>query len=105
MNNNRVMWAIGGGIAAFFVIVFLLVAVLFVELKAEKEPCVGSCAFVADVRDSGKYSDKTDAEVIEYGNQICNMLSIGQESLLNMLENDETIIESANQNLCPDVVR
>lgn len=105
MRNNRIAWAIGGGIAAFFLIVALLIAVLFVELKKDEPSCVGSCAFVADVRDTDKYSDKTDTEIIEYGENICNMLSIGQETLLKVLEDNEAIIESANKNLCPEVTR
>jgi len=104
MRNNRVAWAIGGGILAFLLLVALLISIVVTEVKKNnKSECIKTCAFINDVRDTGKYSDKSDGELSEYGFELCYTIKSGASGIVYALE-DEKIIESAITNLCPDVV-
>jgi hypothetical protein len=94
-----------GGIAALALIVGLLCALLVNAIDSEpKTQCTGQCAFVSDVRETGKYADRTDIEIAEYGQQLCTTLKTGATGIVYALESEE-IVESAIKNLCPEALK
>ena len=96
-------------VLAFIGAVVLLIAFIvvgFVGYKisnppAPKPTCDSNCSFIAVVRDTQKYSDKSDASVLSYGNSLCYTLKSGGGDIVNALE-DPMIVQAAKTYLCPD---
>ena len=103
MNTKGIMWTIAGGFTALLVMLSLILVMIFYR-TSDKPECIGQCAFVSDVRDTGKYADRTDLEISEYGQELCVTLKNGASAIVYALES-EKVIESAIKNLCPEVVQ
>jgi hypothetical protein len=102
----RILWVITGGLAALIAMSALVIALLITHSSPGNKCDTGidnkHCNFITVVRDTGRYSNKSDASLATYGDEMCNAMRNGATTLVEEMENP-LIVSAAKHNLCTDV--